>query len=94
MKTVEPQKIGHLLDTVLDELGLKKKLRQYNIISEWQEIVGERIAKVTEPYRIDGGILYVRVRTSEWRNELTMRKPEILKKINVEENIIQDILFR
>ncbi len=94
MKATDPQEIGPILETMLEELGLKKKLRQYNVISEWQSIVGNKIAKETEPYKVDGSILYVRVRTAEWRNELTMIKPEILKKINIQENIIHDILFR
>ena len=94
MKNAEPQVLGPILRALVDKLGLDKKIRQYSILEEWPAIVGPRIAEVAEPYRVDGGILYVRVRTAEWRNELTMRKPEILKKINAKENIIQDILFR
>ncbi len=94
MKASEPQELGPLLKAMLESLGLNKKIRQYSVIDEWPALVGDRIAGVTEPYRVDGGVLYVRVRTAEWRNELSMRKPEILKKINRNGEIIQDILFR
>jgi predicted nucleic acid-binding Zn ribbon protein len=94
MSTSNPQQLGALLTKFLDELGLSRKLRQYDVVSSWPEIVGERIARVTEAYKIDRGVLFVRVRTSEWRNELLMRKPEILQKINARETIVNDIVFR
>ncbi len=94
MPKSEPQPLGLLLGRVLQELGLKEKLRQYDVVTAWPELVGEKIAKVTKAYRIDRGVLFVRVETSEWRNELVMRKPEILKKINTGERIVTDIVFR
>ncbi len=94
MPKSEPQPLGSLLGRVLQELGLKEKLRQYDVVTAWPDLVGERIAKVTKAYRIDRGVLFVRVETSEWRNELVMRKPEILKKINTGEQIVTDIVFR
>jgi predicted nucleic acid-binding Zn ribbon protein len=94
MSQSNPQPLSALLDKLLNELGLKKKIQQYDVVVSWAEIVGEQIARVTEAYKIDKGILFVRVRTSEWRNELLMRKPEILQKINVRETRVKDIVFR
>lgn len=94
MSTSSPQQLGTLLAKLLDEFGLRRKLKEYDVVTAWPDIVGEKIAKVTEAYKIDRGVLFVRVRTSEWRNELVMRKPEILQKINVRETIVTDILFR
>jgi predicted nucleic acid-binding Zn ribbon protein len=94
MSHSNPQPLSSLLDKFLNELGLKKKILQYDVVVSWAEIVGEQIARVTEAYKIDKGILFVRVRTSEWRNELLMRKPEILQKINVRETRVKDIVFR
>jgi predicted nucleic acid-binding Zn ribbon protein len=94
MPSSDPQPLSSLLDKLLNELGLSKKIQQYDVVISWAEIVGERIANVTEAYKIEKGILFVRVRTSEWRNELTMRKPEILQKINVRDTVVKDIVFR
>jgi len=94
MSTSNPQPLGALLKKMLDELGLSSRLRQYDVVSSWPEIVGDQIARVTEAYKVDRGILFIRVRTSEWRNELLMRKPEILQKINAQGTIVTDIVFR
>jgi predicted nucleic acid-binding Zn ribbon protein len=94
MSPSDPKPLGTLLTALLHELGLSKKIQQYDVVISWAEIVGERIARVTEAYKIEKGILFVRVRTSEWRNELMMRKPEILQKINVRETVVKDIVFR
>jgi len=94
MSISSPQRLGVLLTKLLDELGLHRKIQQYDIVSSWPAIVGEKIAQVTEAYKIERGVLFVRVRTSEWRNELVMRKPEILQKINIQQTIITDIVFR
>ncbi len=94
MPTSEPQPLGALLGKLLQDLGLKDKLRQYDVVAAWPDLVGEKIARVAKAYRIERGVLFVHVETSEWRNELTMRKPEILQKINAGERIVTDIVFR
>jgi predicted nucleic acid-binding Zn ribbon protein len=50
---------------------------------------------VTVATRISKGILFVRVKTSAWRNELSMRKEEIIRRINAAlgEEIVTDIKF-
>ncbi len=94
MSTSNPQLLKVQLTKLLDELGLSRKIQQYDVVLSWPEIVGEKIARVTEAYKVDRGILFVRVKTSEWRNELLMRKPEILQKINARETIVSDIVFK
>jgi len=78
----------------VDKMGLRK-LREYDAVTRWPEIVGEQIARVTEPVRIDRGVLIVRVKNGPWRNELVMRKREILDKTNesLKDARIHDIRF-
>jgi predicted nucleic acid-binding Zn ribbon protein len=66
----------------LKEYGLEEKAHNYSVITEWPEIVGEKVAAVTIPEKLDRGILTVRVTSSVWKYELTMRKAEILRKIH------------
>jgi predicted nucleic acid-binding Zn ribbon protein len=88
------------LNTALGEfassLGITKKLREYSIITSWNVIVGEQIARVAIPQRIENRVLFVTVASAPWRSELTMRRRELIEKINssVVKQAIQDIRFR
>jgi len=87
--------IGEALEELVQKLGIKKKLQEYDAVLRWEEIVGQQIARVTVATRITKGILFVRVKSSAWRNELTMRKVEIKEKLNTAlgEDIVTDIKF-
>ena len=93
--TKTPSSIGVVLGDLVEELGLKGKLKQYEAVTRWAELVGNRIAEEAEPQKIEKGVLIVRVRTGVWRNELTMRKAEILAKLNqaIGDGAIKDIKF-
>lgn len=89
MKTLETA-----IQELVEKLGLRK-IREYDAVTRWPDIVGEQIARVTEAVRIDRGVLVVRVKNGPWRNELTMRKREILEKTNshLKDVQIRDIRF-
>lgn len=88
--------LGAALDELVDKLGIRKKLREQDVFTVWAEAVGERIAQVTTPVRIVRGTLVVSVATSVWRNELTMRKKEIVARLNeiMAEEIVRDLKFQ
>lgn len=71
--------LGETLEELVDKLGIKKKLQEYEAVERWEEIVGQQIGRVTSAMGITKGVLFVRVRTGTWRNELTMRKREIIR---------------
>ena len=89
-----PKALASALDEVLDTFSLTK-IREYNAVTRWAELVGEQIAGVTEAVRIDRGVLVVRVTNSPWRNELMLMKNTILEKVNgaVGQGKVRDIRF-
>lgn len=95
-KPSSPAPFSEGLGSVLRELGLGQKIKQYEVLELWKEIVGEQIAGVTEAERIAGGKLFVRVARPTWRNELVYLKKELIEKINatLHENIVTDIIFK
>lgn len=95
MKKSNAEPVGKLLGVLLDELGLGKKLKQYEAVRVWQDVVGEKIARVAIPTKIINGTLIVKVEKSTWRNELSLLKREIITKINtaLKEEIVKDIKF-
>ncbi len=88
--------IGSAIDELVNGLGIKKKLEEYNAVVYWEKVVGERIAQMTTATHILQGVLFVHVKTSTWRNELTLRKKEIIDKLNniIGINIVKDIKFQ
>jgi predicted nucleic acid-binding Zn ribbon protein len=88
--------IGSALDEVISNLGIEKKLKEYDAVVYWEKVVGEQIAKMTNATRIVKGVLFVQVKTSTWRNELMLRKKEIIDKLGkvIGIGIIKDIKFQ
>jgi predicted nucleic acid-binding Zn ribbon protein len=84
---------------VLSELchrwGIERKVKEYSALSQWSQIVGEKIAEKAKPIGIERGKLFVQVDSSSWRNELTFLKREIKDKMNraVGSPVIKDIIF-
>ena len=89
-----PEKIDSILDTILQERGYKSVCKEYDVISQWKTIVGDKVSSVTQCDRIENGILYIRVMSSAWRQEIIYLKKIILKQIldNTDCNSIKDIV--
>ena len=90
-----PEKLESILGNVLSERGYLNICKEYEVVSRWKEIAGEKIAEVTECNRVEEGILYVRVSSAPWRQEIIYLKQQILIQIK---NItgcdtIKDIVF-
>lgn len=96
MRKSVPKPIGSAIASVIEKLGLDKKVRQYEVVAAWPRIVGAQIAKATAAEYIRDGKLFVRVGHSTWRNELVYLKKELIDKINaaMHQEVVKDIVFR
>jgi predicted nucleic acid-binding Zn ribbon protein len=74
------KKITSAVDKIVMRIAGKHAMEEYRAFQSWNRIVGDVIAKVAVPQRVQNGILYVSVKNSTWRQELMMQKPEILRK--------------
>ncbi len=84
------------IEELVEHLGIKKKLLEYEAVTRWESIVGQQIARVTTATRIEKGVLFIKVKTSTWRNELVMRKQDIVVKLNgtIGGEVVKDIKFQ
>jgi predicted nucleic acid-binding Zn ribbon protein len=91
-----PVPASQAIAELLKALGIDTTLRKFSVLTAWSDVVGEQIARVTEPDRIENGVLYVRVTTAPWRAELSMKRFDILKKVNraAGADVVKDIRFR
>ena len=88
--------VGTALDELIGDLGIGKKLQEYDAVVLWDTAVGDRIAQMATAVKIVQGTLFVRVKTSTWRNELTLRKNQIKEKLNecIGSEVVRDIKFQ
>ncbi|MBS1903731.1 MAG: DUF721 domain-containing protein [Bacteroidetes bacterium] len=77
-----PKSITDVLERTLHTYGLQENAKRYEALTHWREIVGDKVADIAVPERIKGNSIIVRVESSVWKYELTMRSHEILQKIH------------
>lgn len=94
-KKSAPEKIGSIIETVLGERGFLAPCRELDVIRKWPGLVGPKLASVTECSRVENGVLYVRVASAPWRQEISYIKQHLLDTIKQETpcTSIRDIVF-
>jgi len=95
MPVKSTQTLARSLQDLLKNLGISKTIQNYDVITKWPEFVGERVAEVSQAVKVERQILYVKVQTSAWRNELAFMKEKIIAKIDsdIGSDVIKDIRF-
>lgn len=88
--------LGDALGDMLRDHELQEPLKPHTARIIWPEIVGPEIAAATFAEAVRGGVLFVRVRSAAWANELTFYKKDILDRLNarVGAKVISDIHFK
>jgi len=89
------QVIGNVFTQLFRDLGIEKAIQQNMAVSRWAEIVGERIAQISEAERIENGVLVVKVSSPVWRNELVFMKTSLINSVNeaLAKTVVKDIKF-
>jgi predicted nucleic acid-binding Zn ribbon protein len=90
-----PTPLGQALEKLLDATDLGERIEEARVVPEWEQRVGEAIARVTRPSRVSRGTLFVAVRSSAWLMELKMMQSEILRRLNAgrKRGRIESIVF-
>jgi hypothetical protein len=71
-----------MIGRVLDGYRVARDVREHRIVTEWRQIVGERIATRTWPDGLKNGVLWVRVANSAWLQELSFLRDEVASRTN------------
>jgi predicted nucleic acid-binding Zn ribbon protein len=82
-----------ILEKVLQDQDYKGDIEAYNVFSQWNMIVGEKVAAHTRPSRISGDVLYVQVDDHLWLAQLRYMKHDILRKIDrhIKPDLFKDV---
>lgn len=92
----DPQSLGAVLQEVIDRLGMRSKIDAARIVEAWAVLAGPKINGVTESAWVKGDTLYVKIRSSAWRQELHLRREAWRERLNGElgSELVREIVFR
>lgn len=96
MKRKEIQKIDSLLDQFVKSNKLEKGLAEYRLLKSWKDLLGVTISRKTKSMHIRNRKLFVTLHSSVVRNELSMIKDTLIKRLNEAAgmNVIDDIILK
>jgi predicted nucleic acid-binding Zn ribbon protein len=90
-----PSSVGDALGAFFKNTGLDAVFKEWDAVINWRQVAGERISEVTECERVEDGVMYVRVMSAPWRQELIYLKEPLMESIRRETGCgtIKDIVF-
>ena len=89
------QSMQTLLPDFLRRQGLESPLRQRRLLTSWDDVVGEPIARYTSERFIKNQTLFVKVNNPALRADLSMGRSILVQRLNecVGAQVIVDIKF-
>jgi predicted nucleic acid-binding Zn ribbon protein len=96
MRKSQTQKISDVIRECLHEMQIDRKLKEVNLVSQWESMMGRTVSVRTDKIYIRNRILYIHVTSSVLKSELMMMRQEIVDKLNehVGEKLIESIVIR
>lgn len=96
IRRTQTRPIKEIIEELLKTSGIDKKLKERELIRQWDEVVGKTIAKSTESIYIRDRKLIVTIRSSVIRNELAMIRDGLKIELNrrIGQSLIDDIVIK
>jgi predicted nucleic acid-binding Zn ribbon protein len=93
---VAPESSADLMDQVLARIGGTGRALEFRVFEAYNGAVGEMLRARTEPERLNGKTLQVKVASSALAHELTMLKHDVLEKIacSIGPDLVTDLRTR
>jgi hypothetical protein len=92
----EPQRVGSILEKTLKNMSLEGKLKQHEVWNVWNDVVGEHVSRHAQPEFMKGGILFVKVSSSPWMQQLHYMGNGIIEALNARVGlpVVEEIRFK
>ncbi len=96
MEKSNTRSISDVIADFLQQNNLDTRLKERDLVSSWESLVGKTINRTTKKIYIRDKKLYIHLSSSVVRNELHMLKDELIKRMNENagEEIISDIVLK
>lgn len=96
MKKTDSEPVGGVILQYLREYGLETPLNEHRLIQAWDKVLGPAVSRCTKELRIYNQVLFVTVSSAALRNELMMRRTELVARLNAQAGaqVITQIVLR
>ncbi|MBO7111055.1 MAG: DUF721 domain-containing protein [Bacteroidaceae bacterium] len=84
MKKTDSEQVGGVIMQYLRDMGLETPLNEHRLIQAWDKVLGPSVSRYTRELRIYNQVLYVTISSAALRNELMMRRTELVSRLNAE----------
>ncbi len=94
-KQGKEQSLEEIMNKLLKAYQLEGRMKEMDVISSWEELMGTAIANRTSRISIKNKVLYLEISSSVMRDELVYGKQVIIDRINqfAGEEMISDVYF-
>jgi predicted nucleic acid-binding Zn ribbon protein len=96
MRSSNTKKLGEAIEEYLKALRLKQRVKEFEVIRHWEELLGPSVAEKTTRIYIREKTLFVQIQSSVLRNELFVQQEQIIRFLNEKagQSVIDRIVFR
>jgi predicted nucleic acid-binding Zn ribbon protein len=96
MRRTDSEQVGGVILQYLREFGLETPLNEHRLLQAWDKVLGPAVSRYTKELRIYNQVLFVTISSAALRNELMMRRTELVSRLNAEAGaqVITQIVLR
>ena len=96
MRRTDSEQVGGVILQYLREFGLETPLNEHRLLQAWDKVLGPAVSRYTKELRIYNQVLFVTISSAALRNELMMRRAELVSRLNAEAGaqVITQIVLR
>ena len=96
MRKSQTQIIKDVIRDCLSEMHIDRKLKEVELVAQWESLMGKTVANRTSQIYIRDRILYLRITSPVLKSELLMMRQVIIDKLNENagEKLIEHIVIR
>ena len=84
MRRTDSEQVGGVILQYLREFGLETPLNEHRLLQAWDKVLGPAVSRYTKELRIYNQVLFVTITSAALRNELMMRRTELVSRLNAE----------
>lgn len=94
-KRSNEQSITDAVDRLIDAYGMREKMDELDITTQWDKTVGAMVARHTVAVRLKRGKLFVKVDSAPLRQELTFMREALAEVLNQKAGraVVQEIIL-
>lgn len=88
--------IGQVIKKLIKNKKLSKRLDALKVLDVWNNIIGKDLEKYIKSTKLVDDKLYVKLRSSIVRNEMSYKKTQLIQRINkkLNKDVIKDIILK